>query len=133
MVGDILDGFLRLGLCACPVRRPHAMQARRSAFCPDILLQETDLIGRNEELVIPAVLDVQIVAVNTGDLDGLHAQILPDAVGDMHHVVAGRNLSKVTDAFPRRRRTAQPCLMTAEDILLRQDGCARRAQLKART
>ena len=38
MVGDILDGFLRLGLCACPVRRPHAMQARRSAFCPDILL-----------------------------------------------------------------------------------------------
>ena len=101
MVGDILDGFLRLGLCACPVRRPHAMQARRSAFCPDILLQETDLIGRNEELVIPAVLDVQIVAVNTGDLDGLHAQILPDAVGDMHHVVAGRNLAKVTDALPR--------------------------------
>ena len=77
------------------------MQARRGAFCTDILLQETNLIGRNKELVIPAVLDVQIVAVNTGDLDGLHAQILPDAVGDVHHVVAGRNLAKVTDALPR--------------------------------
>ena len=96
-------------------------------------MQETDLIGRNEELVVPAILDVQIVAVNTGDLDGLHAQILPDAVGDVHHVVAGRNLAKVADALSRRRRTAQPRLMTAEDILLRQDGCARRAQLKART
>ena len=101
MVGDILDGFLRLGTCACPVRRTHAMQARRSTFCTDILLQETDLIGRNKELVIPAVLDVQIVAVNTGDLDGLHAQILPDTVGDVHHVVAGCNLAKVTDALPR--------------------------------
>ena len=76
---------------------------------------------------------MQIVAVNTGDLDGLHAQILPDAVGDVHHVVAGRNLAKVADALSRRRCTAQPCLMTTEDILLRQDGCARRAQLKART
>ena len=101
MVGDILDGFLRLGLCACPVRRTHAVQARRRAFCSEILLQETALIGRTEELVIPAGLDVQLVAVPTGDLDGLHAQILPDAVGDVHHVVAGCNLAKVTDALPR--------------------------------
>ena len=132
MIGDVLHRLLCLCTGACPVRRPHAVQARRSSLRPDVFLQESDLIRRHKELVVPTVQNPQIVAVNTRDLERLHAEVFPDAMRGMDDVVAGCNLAKVANALPRRCRTAQLCLVPSEDILLREHGDPRRTQLKAR-
>ena len=131
MIRDVLDGFLRLRACARPIRRPHAVQTRRRPLRTDVFLQETDLIRRDEELVVTPVLDVQVVAVYARHLERLHAEVLADAVRDMHNVIAGRNLTEMPNAFARARTAAQLCLVPPKDVLLGEDDDIRCRQLKA--
>ena len=50
----------------------------------------------------------------------------------MDNIVARRNLTKVTDAFPRGGCSAQLRLMPPEDVLLREYSNVRTAQFKSR-
>ena len=106
------------------------MQARRSSLRPDVFLQEPDLIRRHKELVIPAVQNAEVIAVNACHLNRLYAEVFPNTMRNMDNVVAGCDLAKVANALPRGCRTAQLCLVPSKDILLREHGDPCRTQLK---
>ena len=107
------------------------MQTRRRALRADVFLQESDLIRRNKELVVAPVLYVQIVAVHARHLERLHAEVFADAVRDMHHVVAGRDLAEMPDALARTDAPAQLCLVPAEDVLFGEHDNICAGQLKS--
>ncbi len=121
LLGDVLDRFpgacLRLG----PFRAAHAMQARHLALGADVFLQLADLVRRHVQLVIAAVFDMQVVAVDAADLERHDAEVFADAVIDMDDIVARLDLTKMADAFTALRRLGAahgPALLMAEDISL---------------
>jgi len=87
-----LEGeFFRCPLCPAALPGPtHAAQGIQlwgQALGADVLLNAVDL-GRRDLQLAPLVGDLQVVPLDTlhGILD--YAHIAPDAVGDVHHVVA---------------------------------------------
>ena len=89
------------------------------------------LIRRHVELVLAAVLDVQIVTVYAAHIERHDAEVLADTVVDMHDVVAWLDVAEMGDLLPIRRlgrKTAlhvrrlgrKTALHASEDILFRE-------------
>ena len=78
------------------------------------------LIRRHVELVLAAVLDVQIVTVYTAHIERHDAEVLADAVVHMHDVVAGLDIAEMRDLLPIRRLGRKTALHASEDILFRE-------------
>ena len=130
LVGNVLDGGARARLRLDPLRAAHAVQARHGALRADVLLQEPHLIGRHEELVVAAVLDVQVVLLDAAHIERFDAEVLADAVVHMDDVIADVDLAKVRDAILLRRLLRELLLLPAEDVPFGNDDEARLRQLE---
>ena len=87
-------------LHAPPIGAAHLGQLRRHAFGAHVLVQQADLVHRHIEAVRPGVLNEQVVAVQSVDLHVLHADIAPDAVHVVHHIVAALDIRKILELRP---------------------------------
>ena len=130
-VGDVLDGSARARLRLDPLRAAHAVQTRRLALRSDVFLQESHLIGRHEELVVAAVLDVQIVFLDAAHIERFDTQILADAMIHMDDVIADVDLAEVCNTLFLRGFLREFLLLPAEDVLFGHDNESRPGQFEA--
>ena len=107
------------------------MQTRRLALRADVFLQESHLIGRHEELVVAAVLDVQIVFLDAAHIERFDTQILADAMIHMDDVIADVDLAEVCNALFLRGFLREFLLLPAEDVLFGHDNESRPGQFEA--
>ena len=95
--GQVGDGRFGPRFRLRPIRPAQTRQFRRFALRANIFLQQLDLVRRHVEFVVRRVADVEIIAMDTVEFDGFHADILADSVGNVHHIVAGFQLGIVGD------------------------------------
>ena len=118
--------FLNGGLCflllLLPLVSAEAVDLGRRAVPADELLHAVHLIGRHVQLVVPLILDKQIIAPEALALQAHCAAIHAHAVRLMHDVIAHRKLGKRLDALPRRLSRAPLFIRRAVQVRVRDDG-----------
>ena len=87
VLGDLPHGRPHPGLGPLPVRPAQAVDAGRLAS--GIGLDGVDLVGGDVELVPPAVLEQEVVALGAGDGPGHHAAVAGHSVLMVHDEVPG--------------------------------------------
>ena len=104
LLGDLGHRRAHLGLGLLPLAAAHAAEGRRLAA--GVVAHRVDLVGRHVELVVAAVLEQQVVALDAADGPLDHAAVAGDAVLVVHDVVA--RLEVVEEARPPRGGGAGP-------------------------
>ena len=105
LLGDLGHRRAHLGLGLLPLATAHAAE-RCGDVAAGVVAHRVDLVGRHVELVVAAVLEQQVVALDAADGPLDHAAVAGDAVLVVHDVVAG--LEVVEEARPRRAGAVGP-------------------------
>ena len=87
LLGDLADGRAHPGARLLPVAAAHPVQ--RGCVASGVAAHGADLIGRDVQLVAAAVLQQQVVALDTADGPLRHPRVATDAVLVVHDEVAG--------------------------------------------
>ena len=117
-----LNGGLGFLLLLLPFVSAQAVDFGRRAVSADELLHAVHLIGGHVQLVVPLILDIQIIAPEALALQPHRAAIHAHAVRFMHDVIAHRKLGKRLDAFPRGLSRAPLFIRRAVQVRVRDDG-----------
>src|SRR6185437_11561233 len=107
-------------------RAAETIELRR-ALVRAVTRQKLDVFDRQEQLAA-VILQLQAIVRRTGSIDGLEAEITPDAMFDMGDEIAR---CKTRCFLQEVLRAACACLAhhaVAEDVLLRDDGEIRRLE-----
>ena len=105
--GQIGNRRLGFSLGSGPICAPQLGQLRRIPFGADILLQQLDLIGRHIQFIIRRITDMEIVPMHPVQFNSFDADILADAMRDMHDIVADLQFGIIGDP-PRLSGPAAP-------------------------
>ena len=99
--GQLFQPRLDLALLALPLAAAQMVQLGQAVLRADELLHPVELVGGHIELVVPRVLDLQIIPGHAVALHLGHAQINAYAVQVVNHVIAGLQVGKAGNALPR--------------------------------
>ena len=111
LAGHLHDRRARPGLDRLPVRAAELVERRGGAGGADVAADLADLVVRDEDAVVPAELEQQVVASDVGDGARLDAGEAGDAVVLVHHEVARAHVeeraeARAGDEAPLARRGA---------------------------
>ena len=115
-IRQIINGFLRAGLCFRPLRAAHFVQRRHRSVRRDIFFQLLNALDRQKQPILARVFDPQIIAVRAVQRNRFQTRITTDTVHLVHHVIAFRQIREIANLVAVTNLSAPPLFLRAENI-----------------